>query len=247
MRKVLMLRSCSLRLRRSLLVVLAAFCASSQLAGSCRKDVTPAAGTEWVRSEEEPQAESPRKDMRTIAFLGDSLTAGYQLPKGSAFPAVVEQLMRAEGITEWRVHNAGVSGDTSRGALERLDWLLKGKPAIIFVCIGANDGLRGLEITETQENLRRILDRIQESTEKPRILLAGMELPRNYGHNYVEDFRLMYENLARERDLPFLPFLLEGMAMNPELTLPDGIHPNAEGAKIIAERVMNFIRPHLVD
>lgn len=184
----------------------------------------------------------PPEKVRTLVFLGDSLTAGYGLSRGEAYPGRIEARIRVAGLP-WRVVNAGVSGDTSAGARARLDWVLRQKPDLLFLCIGANDGLRGLPVAETERNLRTILDRAQGQGIP--VVLAGVLLPENYGADYREAFRTLFPRLAKEYRLPFLPFLLEGVAMRPELNQEDGIHPNAKGASRVADRVWKLLEPEL--
>jgi acyl-CoA thioesterase-1 len=179
---------------------------------------------------------------RTLVFLGDSLTAGYGLARQEAFPSLVEARIRAAGL-DWKVVNAGVSGDTSAGARARLDFIFRQKPRLIFLCIGSNDGLRGLPVAELEQNLRAILDRARK--EGARVILAGAMLPENYGQEYREAFRSLYPRLAKEYRLPFLPFLLAGVAMNPGLNQEDGIHPNAQGARRVADTVWRLLEPEL--
>ena len=179
---------------------------------------------------------------RTVVFLGDSLTAGYGLARQEAFPSLLEARIRAAGLG-WTVVNAGVSGDTSAGARARLDFIYRQKPRLIFLCIGSNDGLRGLPVAELERNLRAILDRARK--EGTRVILAGAMLPENYGKDYREAFRKLYPRLAKEYRLPFLPFLLEGVAMTPGLNQEDGIHPNAEGARRVADNVWKVLEPEL--
>lgn len=174
-----------------------------------------------------------------IVFLGDSLTAGLGLPEEEAFPALVERRLLEEGLRV-RAVNAGVSGDTSAGGLNRLDWLLRQSPDILFVSLGANDGLRGLSPEMTEGNLRRIVERAQ--TGGTRVVLAGMRLPPNYGPDYVAQFEALFPALAREFAIEWIPFLLEGVAGNRTLNLPDGIHPNAAGHRVIADHVLPTIR-----
>jgi len=185
---------------------------------------------------------APAQETRTLLFLGDSLTAGYGLARAEAFPARVEERIRAAGLP-WKVVNAGVSGDTSAGARARLDWVLRQKPVVLFLCIGANDGLRGIPVAETERNLRAILDRAKQ--DGIRVVLAGMQLPENYGAVYQEAFRSLFPRLAREYKLPFLPFLLEGVALRPELNQGDGIHPNAAGAARVADSAWKVLEPEL--
>mgnify|MGYP002624903916 CR=1 FL=1 len=180
-----------------------------------------------------------RQEEIRVVFLGDSLTAGLGLPEEAAFPALVEHRLREEGLPV-RVVNAGVSGDTSAGGLNRLDWLLRQRPDILFVSLGANDGLRGLEPEMTERNLRQIVERGRAAGVE--VILAGMRLPPNYGAAYVDSFEEIFPRLARELDVAWVPFLLEGVAGRRRLNLPDGIHPNAEGHEIIAEVVLPVVR-----
>lgn len=175
-----------------------------------------------------------------MIFLGDSLTAGYGLSPDQAYPNLLEPRLRARG---WRVVNAGVSGDTSSGALRRLDWVLKGKSGLVFVCIGANDGLRGVPPEATEANLRRIVEKARAAGS--RVVLAGISIPENYGRDYRARFEAIYPRVARDLKVPLLPFLLEGVAMDPALNQADGIHPNAEGQRRVAEHVWTFLRPYV--
>ena len=143
-----------------------------------------------------------------------------------------------------KVVNAGVSGDTTAGGLARLDWLLRQEPDVLFVGLGGNDGLRGVPLESSEANLRQILERAQ--TADARILLAGMLIPPNYGEDYTRQFADLYPRLAADFDVPLIPFLLEGVAAREELNLADGIHPNAEGQRIVAETVLGYLEP-LVD
>lgn len=169
-----------------------------------------------------------------VVFLGDSLTAGFGLSVDEAYPALVERLLAERG-RRVQVINAGVSGDTTAGGLARLDWQLGQKPAILFVCLGGNDGLRGLPLEATESNLRSIIVRAQASGAT--VVLAGMQLPPNYGPEYTAGFRDLFPRLARELQLTLVPFLLEGVAADTELNQRDGIHPNAKGQRIVAETV----------
>lgn len=178
-----------------------------------------------------------------VLVLGDSLAAGYGLPAEQAFPALVEERFRSEGRA-LRVVNAGVSGDTTAGGVRRLDWVLKAnEPAIVVVELGGNDGLRGLSLEETEANLRALVERSQAAG--ARVLLAGMLIPPNYGPDYAAGFADMFPRVADETGARLLPFLLEGVAGKPELNLPDGIHPNAAGQRIVAETVAEALRPML--
>lgn len=182
-----------------------------------------------------------------MVFLGDSLTAGLGLGESEAFPALVGGLLAQRGIVV-RIVNAGVSGDTSAGGLARVDWVLSLQPEILVVALGANDGLRGQPVDSIAANLREIVRRARAAGS--RVLLAGMKMPPNYGPEYTRDFEALYVRLARELDLPFLPFLLEGVATIPELNQPDGLHPTAEGqrkiADLVAEALLPLLRPGAV-
>jgi acyl-CoA thioesterase-1 len=185
---------------------------------------------------------APQQAQGTLVFLGDSLTAGLGLAKEQAFPALIEARLRTEG-RPWKVVNAGVSGDTTAGGAARLDWVYKQKVDVLFLCLGANDGLRGLPVAETERNLRAILDRAHR--EGTRVVLAGLQLPDNYGPEYRAAFARIFPRLAKDYRVPLLPFLLEGVAMDARLNQADGIHPNAEGARIIANHVWTALAPVL--
>lgn len=179
---------------------------------------------------------------RTLVFLGDSLTAGLGLPSEQAYPALVESELHARGL-DWRVVNAGVSGDTTAGGLKRLDWVLRSHPAVVFVALGANDGLRGLDVTHTRANLDAIIVKLKSHGIK--VVLAGISLPLNYGPEYLGEFKAIFPALAEKHRLPLMPFLLQDVAARPALNQADGIHPNAEGQAIIAKHVFRFLEPIL--
>ena len=187
-------------------------------------------------------AAPPVPAQRTVVFLGDSLTAGYGLARAVSCPCLVVARIRAAGLG-WKVVNAGVSGDTSAGARARLDYVYRQDPDLIFLCIGSNDGMRGLPVAELERNLRAILDRAR--TAGTRVVLAGAMLPENYGRDYREAFRKLFPRLAREYRTGFLPFLLEGVAMDPRLNQDDGIHPNAAGERLVADHVWKVLAPEL--
>lgn len=182
---------------------------------------------------------TPAANEIKIVVLGDSLAAGYGLPESEAFPALLETDLRAAGIAA-RVLNAGVSGDTTAGGVSRLDWLLKQAPDVMVVELGANDGLRGLPLAETEANLRTIVERSRAAGAK--VLLVGMRVPTSMGVDYGEGFAAIFPRLAAELGVPLVPFLLEGVALVPELNQVDGIHPTAEGHRRLAATVL----PHLV-
>jgi acyl-CoA thioesterase-1 len=179
-------------------------------------------------------------ELPRVVFLGDSLTAGLGLGEGDAWPAKVTAALAAEGLPI-RAVNAGVSGDTSAGGLSRVDWILRLEPDVVVVELGPNDGLRGLPLEATEGNLREIVRRIEAAG--ARVLLVGMRIPPNYGPDYAGGFRDLYPRLAAELGVPLVPFLLEGVGGEPDLNLPDGIHPNAAGHRVVAETVLPHLRP----
>lgn len=177
-----------------------------------------------------------------VLFLGDSLTAGKGVARHEAFPAQVGELLAARG-TPIEVANAGVSGDTTAGGLRRVAWALKAKPALALVALGANDGLRGVAPALTEANLDGILAALAEAGVPA--ALAGMQLPTNMGAEYREAFAALFPRVAARHDVPLLPFLLEGVAMDPALNQADRIHPNPAGHARIAARVADFLAPLL--
>ncbi len=179
---------------------------------------------------------------RTVAFLGDSLTAGYGVETTEAYPALIEAKLKAKGL-DWKVVNAGVSGDTTAGALRRLDWVFKQRVDVLFVCLGANDGMRGVPVVEAERNLRAIV--VKAKAKGAVVVLAGVQIPENYGADYRQQFSAIFPRLAKDKRLPFLPFLLEGVAMKPELNQSDRVHPNAAGHKVMAESVWKVLEPVL--
>ena len=171
----------------------------------------------------------------TVLMLGDSLTEGTGVDKTKAYPYLVEQKLKAQGFLAIKVINAGVSGSTTASALSRLTWYLRDRPDMLLLALGANDGLRGLPTLEIKQNLA---ETIELSLSKGiRVVLAGMKMPPNYGDDYTLQFEKVFHELAKEYDITFIPFLLEGVAGDPNLNLPDGIHPNEPGHQIIAELV----------
>jgi acyl-CoA thioesterase I len=177
-----------------------------------------------------------------IVALGDSLTAGLGVTPDEAYPARLETRLRREGF-QYRVVNAGVSGDTTAGALRRLDWVLRARPEVVIVALGGNDGLRGQSVAAMRENLERIVARLRAAG--ARVLLAGMRLPTNYGDDFTRDFAAVFPEVARKTGVPLVPFLLDGVAAVPAMNQADGIHPNAEGQRVIAERLWPHLRPLL--
>ena len=174
-----------------------------------------------------------------VVFLGDSLTAGYGLAEDQAFPALLGVLLQQEG-RGIEVVNAGVSGDTTAGGLARIDWILDQEPDVVVVGLGGNDALRGLPLDGTEENLREIVTRCRDSG--ARVLLLGMRMLPNYGPDYVRRFESIYPRLAKELDVPLVPFLLDKVGGVRRLNQDDGIHPTAEGQRLVARNVLPYLR-----
>jgi acyl-CoA thioesterase-1 len=181
-----------------------------------------------------------------IVFIGTSLTAGYGLPESEAYPALIQQRVDAAGL-DYRVVNAGVSGDTSAGGLRRLDWLLRLPIAVLVLELGANDMLRGQPPEALEANLAAILERTRAVHPEVRFLVAGMRAAPNLGRDYAQAFDAIYPRLVERFDAAFVPFLLEDVAARRELNQADGIHPTAEGHALIAERVWSALSPVLSD
>jgi acyl-CoA thioesterase I len=182
--------------------------------------------------------------VKTILFYGDSLTAGYGLSADEAFPALIDKKLKQQG-KNWKAVNGGLSGETSAGGLSRIDWMLR-QPVDIFVLeLGGNDGLRGLPLEQTTSNLQGIIDKVKAKNPNVKIVLAGMMVPPNMGPEYTEKFKSVYPELARKNKATLIPFLLDGVGGVEKLNLPDGIHPNVEGHKIVAETVWKAIAPLL--
>lgn len=181
---------------------------------------------------------------RTILFYGDSLTAGYGLDREQAFPALVQARIDSLGWN-FEVFNAGLSGETSAGGLRRIDWLMR-RPVDVFVLeLGANDGLRGIDLKSTRSNLQQIIDRVKAKNPDISLVVVGMQMPPNLGAEYTEEFQRLFPGLAKENGAALVPFLLEGVADRPELNLSDGNHPTVEGHRIVAETVWATLGPVL--
>lgn len=181
-----------------------------------------------------------------ILFLGTSLTAGYGLTPEEAYPALIQEKLDSAGVP-YRVVNAGVSGETSAGGLRRIDWLLRQPVRVLVLELGANDALRGQDPARTRRNLQEIIDRTRARHPGARIVIAGMLAPPNLGEQYGARFRRLYPELARRNRAALVPFLLEGVAAVPALNQADGIHPTAEGQRIIAENVWRVLGPVLAE
>lgn len=179
------------------------------------------------------------QDKKTILFFGDSLTAGMGLSKEQAFPALVQEILEKKGKNV-NVVNAGLSGETTAGGLSRIDWILRSPIDIFVLELGANDALRGLPLDQTKQNLQGIINKVKLKYPDVKIVIAGMMAPPNLGVQYTNKFSAIYPTIAHENNLTLIPFILENVAGYVDLNLPDGIHPNVEGHKIVAQNVVNY-------
>lgn len=210
--------------------------------GSCSSPGanTPVELRENVAAKEEPIPEKKRK----ILFFGDSITAGYQLEIDQAFPAIIQFWMDSLGY-DYQAINAGLSGETTAGGKNRIEWVLRTVPDIFVLELGANDGLRGLPLEESKKNLQEIIDAVLKANPDAKIILAGMQVPPNLGQDYTKRFKVIFPELSKENETSLIPFILEGVAGNPALNLSDGIHPTPEGHVILANTVWSYLEPLL--
>jgi acyl-CoA thioesterase-1 len=184
-------------------------------------------------SKSENKSENTQK---TIVFFGNSLTAGYGLEPEEAFPQLIQ--LKLDSLNyPYKIVNAGLSGETTSGGAERIDWILKQKLDVFVLELGGNDGLRGIDTKETEKNLGIIIDKVRKKYPKAKILLTGMETPPNMGQSYTESFRKIFPKVAEEKEVNLMDFLLIDVGGIPELNQPDGIHPTAEGQRIVAKNV----------
>ncbi|NLR93071.1 arylesterase [Flammeovirga agarivorans] len=182
---------------------------------------------------------------KTIIFFGNSLTAGYGLEKEQAFPQLIQQKIDKLALP-YTIVNAGLSGETTAGGLGRVDWIIgQQKPDIFVLSLGGNDALRGIDPNNTKDNLEKIIDKVKKVNPQCKILLAGILPPPNMGDDYFKAFEKLYPQISKEKNTYLLPFLLEGVAGEPSLNQADGIHPNVEGAKIVANTVFKSLQPLL--
>jgi acyl-CoA thioesterase-1 len=210
-------------------------CATLLLTVACRAAAPAPASTPAPTEQVAPAAALGPK----VAFLGDSISAGLHLAADEAFPAALQRKLAARGVA-FQLVNAGVSGDTSAGGLRRVDWLLKQHPRVIVIELGGNDGLRGIPVAVTEQNLRAIVTKIRAGGAEP--LLLGMRIPPSVGEAYAEEFAAIYPRVAAELNVPFVPFFMEGVAGVPELNLEDGIHPTALGHERIATHLVESLQ-----
>jgi acyl-CoA thioesterase-1 len=220
-----------------LLAVLLALggCGQQQEGQTARQEQTAKAGG--------AAAESAAKQ-KTILFFGNSLTAGYGLEPAEAFPALIQEKLDSAKL-DYKVINAGLSGETSAGGKSRISWVLR-QPVDVFVLeLGANDGLRGIPLASTRQNLQAILDTVRKRSPATQLVIAGMQIPPNMGAAYTTEFREIFGELAQKNNAALIPFLLEGVGGVPDLNQPDGIHPTAEGHRIVSQNVWQVLQPVL--
>jgi acyl-CoA thioesterase-1 len=202
---------------------------------ACQSDQKPEKITQ-----QQPQVQAPAANKKNIVFFGNSLTAAYQLSPEQGFTAIIQRRIDSLGLPYTCV-NAGLSGETTADGVNRVNWVLQ-QPVDIFVLeLGGNDALRGLPVTESQKNLQEILDRVKAKYPNCKLVVAGMMAPPNLGDTYTRAFQGMYPELAKKNKATLIPFLLQGVGGVPALNLPDGIHPNVEGQKIVAENVWEIL------
>jgi acyl-CoA thioesterase I len=211
--------------------------------GACRADRDTDSAS---RTAESAPIDSAPAALKRLLFVGTSLTAGLGLDPEQAYPALIARRIDSLGLP-YRIDNAGYSGETSAGALRRVDWLVR-EPVDVFVLeTGANDGLRGLSVDSMRANIQAIIDRVRAASPNVRILLLGMEAPPNLGTRYTSEFRKVFPELADRNGATLLPFLLVGVAAVDSLNQGDGIHPNAAGSRLLAETVWSALLPLLAE
>ncbi len=200
----------------------------------------PAAAVKEQAPNPEPKQEIDRTGWPVIVAFGDSLTFGQGVPFERNYPSQLQAELDKQGI-KYRIVNAGISGDTTAGGLARINTVLQHKPEIVILELGANDGLRGLSVEQMQKNLSAIIERLQ--AEKVKVILAGMQIPPNYGPEYTDSFKKTFDGLAAKYKLPMIPFFLDGVAAKPELNQADGIHPTADGYVYVVRNVISVLQP----
>ncbi|RPG34213.1 MAG: arylesterase [Muricauda sp. TMED12] len=200
--------------------------------------------TDETSTIEETTVTETKDSNKKILFFGDSLTAGYGLEVSQAFPAVIQEKIDSLGL-DYTVINAGLSGETTASGKNRLEWVLEDDIDIIIIELGANDGLRGVPLTETESNLQSMVDAVQSKLPNAKIILAGMKIPPNMGPEYTSKFESIFPELATSENIKLIPFLLNNVAGIPELNQGDGIHPTVKGQKLVAENVWKVLKPIL--
>lgn len=208
---------------------------------SCNKSPQKELGSPKEISEDTPTAKTATQ---IILFFGNSLTAGFGVDEELAFPSLIQERLDSLGWP-FRVLNAGLSGETTSSGTNRIEWVLREPVAILVLELGGNDGLRGIDPEVVKDNLQEIVDLARAKYPEIKIIVAGMEAPPNMGQQYIQKFRQVFPQIARDNNLPLIPFLLEGVGGENHLNLPDGIHPNEEGHKLVAENVWTVLEPLL--
>jgi len=212
---------------------------------SCGETNTDKKTTETNTENETEATETTDSGTKTILCFGDSITAGYGLDDVTdAFPGVIQQKIDSLGL-DYTVVNSGVSGETTAGGRGRIDWILNQKVDIFILELGANDGLRGVNLVETTMNLQAIIDAVKAKSSKTKIVLAGMQLPPNMGQEYTRDFKQIFMNIAEKNEIELIPFILEEVGGIADLNQKDGIHPTVEGHKLVANTVWKTLEPLL--
>lgn len=208
---------------------------------SCGNDKKTEATTDSTENNTTETETTEKTSSKTIMFFGDSITAGYGLDDtNDAFPGIIQKKLDSLDLN-YQVVNSGVSGETSAGGTSRIDWILNQDIDVFVLELGANDGLRGLPITETKANLQAIIDAVRAKNPEIKIVLAGMQMPPNMGAEYTTQFKAIFSDLASENNIAFIPFILENVGGVKHLNQADGIHPTAEGHKILAENVWEVL------
>jgi acyl-CoA thioesterase-1 len=181
---------------------------------------------------------------KTILFFGDSITAGLGVQQEQAFPALIQDRIDSLGMN-YEVINGGLSGETSAGGLRRIDWILRRDIDLMILELGGNDGLRGIDLSSTKDNLQKIIEKFQAKNPDAQIILAGMQVPPNLGQDYTSEFQTIYPELAEENNLPLIPLIMDKLGGSEELIQGDGIHPTPKGHKVIAETVWDVLKQYL--
>ena len=225
---------------RKFSMILIIFCCFACQQSNNTADKAKAVSKEVIK-EEKVAMEEDKSGKKKILFFGDSLTAGFGLEEEESFPSLIQDRLDSMNLA-YEVINAGLSGETSAGGKGRIEWVLNQAMDIFVLELGANDVLRGLDLKETDKNLRSILDYVKKTYPDTKLMIAGMEAPPNMGAAYTKEFRIIFKRLAADYGARIIPFLLEGVAGNPELNLSDAKHPNAKGQHIVKENVWAVLK-----
>lgn len=214
---------------------------------SCKNESTTETITETNVSATKETESVTSSSKKTILFFGDSITAGYGLEDtNNAYPAIIQTKIDSLGLN-YQVINSGLSGETSSGGKSRIEWVLNQNVDVFVLELGANDGLRGVPLSETRANLQAIIDAVKTKNKTTKIIMAGMQLPPNMGQKYTSEFKVIFSDLAEKNDLLFIPFILKDVGGIASLNQSDGIHPTVEGHKIVANTVWEVVKPVLVE